>query len=139
MRSLGIAAGAGLALCLLCGVASADTIKLSAPLAPVVDTAKTGKGNATLSLDGATKTVSWTIDYSGIAAPAMGAFMVPGPKPTDNPTPLMITLPANAASPIKGSMPLADPQIAAIQSGAWWIMLGSKDGPEIGGPIKKAQ
>jgi len=50
----------------------------------------------------------------------------------------MITLPANAASPIKGSMPLSDPQIAGIQSGAWWIMLGSKDGPEIGGEIKKA-
>jgi hypothetical protein len=67
----------------------------------------------------------------------MGAFMLPGPKP-ETPEPLMIALPANADSPIKGSMQLSDPQIAAIQSGTWWIMLGSKDGPEIGGEIKKA-
>lgn len=124
------------AVILVCGNASADTVKLTAQLAPVVATVKSGKGAATLSLDTATKMVSWTIDYAGIKPPAMGAFMMPGPKP-ENPEPLMINLPANAASPIKGSMKLTDPQIAGIQSGAWWIMLGSKDGPEIGGEIKK--
>ena len=128
---------AGIALSLLGGVASADTVKLTAQLAPVSTETKSGKGTASLALDTATKMVSWTVDYAGIKTPAMGGFMLPGPKP-DQPQPLMITLPANAASPIKGSMPLSDPQIAGIQSGAWWIMLGSKDGPEIGGEIKKA-
>jgi hypothetical protein len=49
----------------------------------------------------------------------------------------MIDLPANPASPIKGSTQLTDPQIAGIQSGAWWIMIGSKEGPELGGQVKK--
>jgi hypothetical protein len=137
MRRLRITGGAGVAIMLLCGTALADTVKLSAQMGPVVETAKNAKGSATLSLDTATKMVSWSIDYSGIAPPAMGAFMIPGAKPTDNPTPVMITLPSNAASPIKGSMQLADPQIAGIQSGVWWIMLGSKDGPELGGQVRK--
>jgi hypothetical protein len=138
MGRVRLAIGAGLVLCLLAGPAGADTVKLTAPLAPVVQAVKTGKGSAALSLDTGAKTVSWTIDYSGIKTPAMAAFMVPGAKPSDDPTPLMLTLPADAKSPIAGSMGLSDAQIAGIQSGTWWIMLGSKDGPEIGGQIKKA-
>jgi len=138
MPRAGLAIRAGLVLCLLAGAAWADTVKLAAPLTPVVQTIKDGKGSAALSLDTAAKTVSWTIDSSGIKAPAIAAFMVPGAKPSDDPTPLMLTLPADAKSPIAGSMPLSDAQIAGIQAGTWWIMLGSKDGPEIGGQIKKA-
>jgi hypothetical protein len=139
VRSLKAVFCAGLAFCLLAGAALADTVKLTAPMAPVTPEVKTGKGSATMSLDTASKTVSWAIDYSGVKAPEMGAFMIPGAKPSDDPTPLMLTIPANAASPIKGSTPLSDPQVAGIQSGAWWIMIGSKEGPEIGGQIKKAQ
>jgi hypothetical protein len=128
---------AAVALCLLGGAASAETVKLAAQLAPVSAAVKNGKGGAALVLDTASKMVSWSIDYAGVKTPEMGAFMLPGPKP-ETPEPLMIALPANADSPIKGSMQLSDPQIAAIQSGTWWIMLGSKDGPEIGGEIKKA-
>jgi len=135
VRSLAAAIKGGLVLCLLWGPAWADTVKLTAQLAPVVPTVKSGAGSAALVLDTATKTVSWTIDYSGIAAPAMGAFMVAGPGPV---APLLITLPENTASPIAGSMQLTDPQIAGIQSGSWWVMLGSKEGPEIGGAINKA-
>lgn len=128
---------AGVALCLLGGVASAKTVKLAAQLVSVSTAVKNGKGSAALVLDTGTKMVSWSIDYAGVKTPETAAFMLPGPKP-ENPEPLMIALPANAASPIKGSMQLTDPQIAAIQSGTWWIMIGSKDGPEIGGEIKKA-
>jgi CHRD domain len=137
VRLLTAAMSAALVLCLH-ATAWGETIKLTAQMAPVSTDIKTGKGTASLSVDTAAKTVGWTIDYSGIKAPAMGAFMVPGPKPTDDPTPLMIEVPANAASPVKGAMTLTDPQVAGIQSGAWWIMLGSKEGPEIGGQIKKA-
>jgi CHRD domain len=138
VRRLTTVTGGALALCLLWGSAWADTIKLTAQMAPVTPEIKAGKGTAALSLDTADKTVSWTIDYSGVKPPAMGAFMIPGPKPSDDPTPLIVDVPANAASPIKGSTKLTDPQVAGIQSGAWWIMIGSKDGPEIGGQIKKA-
>lgn len=138
MRSLGIAIAAGLVFCLVGTAARADSVKLSATLAPVVTTIKSGKGTADVTVDTEAKTANWTITYTDIKAPAMGAFMIPGTKPSDNPTPLMITLPANPTSPLSGSTPLSDPQVAGIQSGAWWIMLGSKDGPEIGGELKKA-
>lgn len=138
MRRL-TAAVAALVLGLSCGAALADTVKMTADMGPVSPAAKNAKGSAALSLDTAAKTVSWTIIYSGVKPPEMGAFMVPGPKPTDDPTPLMIDLPAPAASPINGSTPLTDPQLAGIQTGAWWIMIGSKDGPEIGGQVKKAK
>ena len=138
MRRL-TAAAAALVVGLSCGSALADAVKMTADMGPVSPAVKNAKGSAAMSLDTATKTVSWTITYSGVKPPEMGAFMVPGPKPTDDPTPLMIDLPAQAASPINGSTPLTDPQVAGIQSGTWWIMLGSKDGPEIGGQVKTAK
>jgi hypothetical protein len=138
VRSLGMAVTAGLVLSLVSGTGWADAVKMTAQMTPISPEVKSGKGTAALSLDTADKTVNWTIDYSGVKPPAMGAFMVPGPKPSDDPTPLMIDVPANAASPIKGSTQLSDPQVAGIQTGAWWIMIGSKEGPEIGGQIKKA-
>lgn len=138
MHRMTTAIGGAAALCLLWGAAAADTVKLTAQMAPMTAEAKTGKGTAALSVDTAAKTVDWTIDYSGVKPPAMGAFMIPGPKPSDDPTPLMIDMPANPASPLKGSTRLTDPQVAGIQSGAWWVMIGSKAGPEIGGQIKKA-
>jgi hypothetical protein len=138
VRRLSTAIGGTFALCLLWGSASADTIKLTAQMAPVTTAVKDGKGMAALSVDTAAKTVNWTIDYSGVKPPAMGAFMIPGPKPSDDPTPLIIDMPANTASPLKGSTNLTDPQVAGIQSGAWWVMIGSKAGPEIGGQIEKA-
>jgi hypothetical protein len=114
------------------------TVRLIAQLGPVSPAIKDGKGTASLSLDTATKTVSWVVVYAGMAPPAAGAFMIPGPKPADDPTALALALPSNMGSPISGAANLTDQQMAGLQSGAWWIMFGSKSGPEIGGQIKVA-
>jgi len=130
---------AGLALCLLCGIALADTVKFTAALDPA-STSGAGKGTANLSLDTASKTLTGTIEYSGLsAAPAMAAFLSPPATQNGNPGTLPIPLPANPASPITVKMQLADPTIAGLKSGDWILLMGSKQAPEIGGDVKPAQ
>ena len=77
MRSWGMLAGTGLALCLFYGVAAADTVKYTVALSPDKQGGP-GKGTANLSIDTATKTLTGTVDYSGLTAPpAMAAFLSP--------------------------------------------------------------
>src|SRR5258707_14953425 len=129
---------AGLALCLLQGVAAADTVKFIASLEPEKQGAA-GKGAANLSLDTASKTLTGTIEYSGLSAPpAMAAFLSPPAKQGGNPETLPIPLPAKPASPINVSMKLGDPQIAGLKTGDWILLIGSKQAPEIGGEVKPA-
>ena len=138
MRRFGMLATAGLALGLLCGAASADTVKLTAALDPAA-TGGAGKGTATLSLDTASKTLTVTIDYSGLSAPpAMAAFLSPPATPNGNPGTLPIPLPAKPASPISVTMKLPDPAIAGLKTGEWVLLIGTKQAPEIGGEVKPA-
>jgi hypothetical protein len=129
---------AGLALGLLYGTAWADTVKFTVTFEPEKE-GGSGKGSATLSLDAATKTLTGTIQYSGISAPPeMAAIEGPPPKPNDHPVTFIIPLPANKASPINFTMPWPDAAIAGIKSGEWVLLIGNKQGPEIGGDIKPA-
>lgn len=132
----GMIVKAGVALGLLYGMAWADTVKFTATLEPDRPGGP-GKGTATLSLDAATKTLTGTIQYSGISAPpAVAAIEGPPPRPNDNPVTLMVPLPANPASPIRFTMPLPDSAIAGIRTGEWLLLVGNKQAPEIGGEIK---
>ena len=89
-----------------------------------------GKGSATLSLDTAAKTLTMTIDYSGLSAPpAMAAFLSPPATQNGNPGTLPISLPASPASPISIKMQLSDAAIAGIKNGDWVLLLGTKDRP----------
>jgi hypothetical protein len=139
VRRFGLIASAGAALCVLSGVALADTIKFNIPLEPEQQ-GKPGKGTANLTLDTATKTLSGTIEYSGLSAPPeMAAFLSPPEKQGGNPGTMPIPLPAKATSPIAVKMQMPDAAIAAIKSGEWIILLGTKQAPEIGGEVKPAQ
>lgn len=139
MRSLRMAAQAGAALCLLCGAAWADVVKFSIPLEPDQQ-GKPGKGTANLSLDTATKTLTGTIEYSGLSAPPeMAAFLSPPTTQNGNPGTLPIPIPAKGASPIAVKMQIPDAAIPGLKSGEWVILLGTKQAPEIGGEVKPAQ
>jgi hypothetical protein len=139
VRRFGIIAGAGAALCALYGIALADTVKFTIPLEPDQQ-GKPGKGTANLTLDTATKTLSGTIEYSGLSAPPeMAAFLSPPTTQNGNPGTLPIPIPAKATSPIAVKMQLPDPAIAGLKSGEWVILLGTKQAPEIGGEVKPAQ
>jgi hypothetical protein len=127
--------------CLVAANAWADTVKFSATLEPDPQgQVKTGKGSATLTLDTASKTLTGTIDYSGLSAPpAMAALLSPPEKQGGNPGTLAIPLPANPASPIQVNLKLQDPAIAGLKTGTWLLLIGSKQAPEIGGEVKPAQ
>jgi len=141
MRSLGMIGRTTAALCVLHGVALADTLKFTADLGPdqQATVKSAGKGSANLALDTASKTLTGTIEYTGLAAPPVVAeFEGPPPKQGSAPVEVPIPLPASVASPIKVSMKLTDPAIAGLKSGDWLLLLGSKQGPEIGGDVKPA-
>lgn len=141
MRSLKTFAAAGFALALFCGAALADTVKLTADLGPDPEAKvkSPGKGSANLTLDTTSKTLTGTIEYSGLSAPpAMAEFQGPPPKQGSPPIEVPIPLANAATSPIKISMKLTDPVIAGLKSGDWLMLLGSKQAPEIGGDVKTA-
>jgi len=63
-------------LFLLGGVAQADQITFQADLASAAEVppvTSPGKGSATASLDTTTKTLTWTVTYSGLSGPATAA------------------------------------------------------------------
>ncbi|HVH82365.1 MAG TPA: CHRD domain-containing protein [Stellaceae bacterium] len=133
-----IAAGAA---CLFVTAAWADTVKLTATLEPDPQgQVKSGKGTATLSLDTSSKTLTGTIEYSGLSKPPeMAAFLSPPPSQNAQPGTLPIPLPAKAASPINVKMQLQDSAITGLKSGDWMLLIGTKQAPELGGDVKPAQ
>lgn len=139
MRSLRMAVPAAVALCLLCSAAWADVVKFSIPLEPDQQ-GKPGKGTANLTFDTTSKTLTGTIEYSGLTSPPeMAAFLSPPEKQGGNPGTLPIPIPAKAASPINVKMQIPDAAIPGLKSGEWVILLGTKQAPEIGGEVKPAQ
>jgi hypothetical protein len=139
VRSLGIFINAGLALCLIGGVALADTVKYAVDLAPDAQ-GGTAKGTATITVDTTTKTLTYSIEYSGLSAPpAMAAFLSPPAQPNGQPGTVAIKLPPNPASPLTGTMPLTPAQITGIKGGQWLLLIGNQKAPEVGGEVKPAQ
>lgn len=139
MRSLKTIAAAGLALTLFGGAALADTVKFTVDLIPDKQGGP-GKGTAKFSVDTANKTLTGTIEYSGLSAPPqMAAFLSPPEKQGGNPGTLPIQLPAKAASPIDVKMQMPPAAIDGLKGGEWMLLLGTKQAPEIGGEVKPAQ
>jgi hypothetical protein len=138
VRSTKVALAASV-LCLTAMSAWADTIKFTVDLAPD-EQGKPGKGTANLSLDTASKTLTGTIEYSGLTAPPeLAAFLSPPATQNGQPGTLPISLPAKLASPINIKMQLPDPAIAGLKTGEWELLLGTKQAQEIGGDVKPTQ
>ncbi|HVC52118.1 MAG TPA: CHRD domain-containing protein [Stellaceae bacterium] len=138
MRGLAAIVRGAVVLCFLAAPALADSVKFSADLQPTKP-GDPGKGTMTLTLDTVSKKLDWTVEYSGIKSPPeMAGFMTPPAKPEADPDMIPVTLPSPAASPIKGSMALTDPQVASIETQKWIFLIGTKEAPEIGGEVKKA-
>jgi hypothetical protein len=139
VRSLGIFFNAAVALCLISGVALADTVKYAATLEPDTQ-GGAGKGTATITVDTTAKTLTYSIEFSGLTAPpAMAAFLSPPAQANGTPGTMPIKLPLNPASPVTGTMPLTAAQITGIKGGQWLLLIGSQKAPEIGGEVKPAQ
>jgi len=129
-----------LALCLVAGAASAETIMLKTSLdgptesPPVMSE---GKGTATLSLDTVAKTVTYTVEYAGLSGPATAAH-IHGPAAHGANAGVVVPL-TTSASPLKGEATLTDAQIADLLDGKDYINIhtASHPGGEIRGYLTK--
>jgi CHRD domain len=124
---------------LVWGSAQADQTKFKADLAPGPGVTSLGKGNATASFDSATKSLTWTVDYSGLNGPATAAH-IHGPADPGANAGIVVPFSGNLASPIKGSATLTDAQIAQLEAGKWYVNIHTEanKGGEIRGQLVRA-
>jgi hypothetical protein len=130
------------AVFLVWGVAQAAQINFKADLnsaSEVPPVTGAGKGTATLSLDTATKMLTWTVTYSGLSGPATAAH-IHGPAALGANAGVLVPFTGDLANPIKGSATLTDAQISDLETGKWYVNVhtaANKSG-EIRGQLVRA-
>lgn len=131
-----------LAMLFICGDAWADQINFKADLSganevPPVTTA--GKGSASATLDTGTKTLTWTVDYSGLSGPVTAAH-IHGPAAAGTNAGVLVSLGTNLANPIKGSATLTNAQVSDLEAGRTYVNLHTADnkGGEIRGQLQRS-
>jgi CHRD domain len=99
------------------------------------------KGVMEGTFDTDTNTLSWTVTYSGLSSPPIGAhFHGPvsylGLTPEEN-APIQVGTPGNLASPFHGVAKIDDTQAKDLKDGRWYFNLHSKNflAGEIRGPV----
>ncbi len=121
--------------------ALAETVALKGEMkaaSEVPPNASQGTGTVEATFDTATKVLTWTITYSGLSGPAIGAHFHGPAEPGKN---AGIVIPFTfVVSPIKGTMTLNDAQAADLLAGKWYanIHTGANPGGEIRGNLVKA-
>lgn len=115
--------------------ASAETVTLKADLKAsneVPPNSSTASGTAEAVLDTDTKSLKYTVQYSGLSGPAVGAhFHGPG-EPGKN---AGIVLPFKTVqSPIEGTATLSDAQMADLLAGKWYANIHTAANP--GGELR---
>jgi hypothetical protein len=117
------------------GLASAEIINLKADLKAsneVPPNDSTATGNVEAAFDTATKTLTWTVTFSGMTGPSIGAHLH---GPGEHGKNAGIVVPFNfVKSPIKGSAVLSDAQVADLMAGKWYVNIHSEKHP--GGEIR---
>ena len=130
------------AVLLVWGVAQAAQINFKADLnsaSEVPPVTGAGKGTAALSLDTATKMLTWTVIYSGLSGPATAAH-IHGPATLGANAGVLVPFTGDLANPIKGSATLTDAQISDLEAGKWYVNVhtaANKSG-EIRGQLVRA-
>jgi hypothetical protein len=127
---------AGLAAFAFAAAAHAEdfTAKLDGA-SEVPPTTSTGTGTAMVTLDKASKTLTWTVTYAGLTgAPAAGHFHGPAAAGANAGVVVPLTI---GPSPIKGSAVLTDAQIADLEAGKWYVNIhtAANKGGEIRGQV----
>ena len=120
--------------------ARAEVVKLQADLKgsnEVPPNSSSGSGKAEAAFDTQTKVLTYTVTYSGLTGPAMGAhFHGPGEAGKN----AGIALPFKTVqSPIQGSATLTDAQAADLLAGKWYanIHTAANPGGELRGQMMK--
>jgi len=106
--------------------------------AEVPPVASAGKGSASVSVDPATKAVSWHVVYSGLSGPAAAAHIHCGAAAGAN-AGVSVPFGANVASPIEGTGKMTDAQLADLQAGKCYVNIhtAANKGGEIRGQLSK--
>src|SRR5271165_2110231 len=136
------AATAAATMALSVVAAHAEEIKFKADLTGSAETPPTdGKGAGTLAAtyDTATKTLTWTVDFSGLTGPAIAAHFH-GPAPVGKPAPIEVPQKPPLDSPMKGSATLTDAQAKDLMDGMMYFNIHTAEHKpgEIRGQLEKA-
>jgi hypothetical protein len=122
--------------------AFAERLHFKARLTGAAETPLTdskGVGNVSATFDPATKTLDWTVDYSGLTGPVLAAHFH-GPAAPGVAAPIEIPLTGSLDSPIKGSAILTDSQAKDLMDGKMYFNLHTAEHRpgEIRGQMEKA-
>ena len=133
---------AAAALVLSAAAANAETVKFKADLTGPAETPPTdSKGTGTLNatFDTATKTLTWTVDYSGLTGPAIAAHFH-GPAPVRKAAPIEVPQKPPLDSPMKGSATLTDAEAKDLMDGMMYFNIHTAEHKpgEIRGQVEKA-
>jgi hypothetical protein len=106
--------------------------------APPNDSPARGAMEGTFDTDA--NTLEWTVTYSGLTSPAIGAAFhgpVPLGLPPEEIAPIQVATPGSLASPFHGVAKIDDGQAKDLEDGRWYFNLHSKKFPagEIRGPV----
>ncbi|MGJ4926329.1 CHRD domain-containing protein [Bradyrhizobium sp. HKCCYLS2038] len=115
--------------------AHAETIVLKSELSAansVPPNASPASGTAEASFDTATRTLTWTINFSGLSGPPIGAHFHGPSEPGKN---AGIVLPFKSPQPpITGSLVISEAQAADLLAGKWYANIHTQANP--GGEIR---
>jgi len=97
-----------------------------------------GKGSADFKLDAATKTLTWTVTYSGLTGDAVAAH-IHGPAAPGANAGVEVPLPVGS-NPMTGSAVLTDAQIGDLSTGKTYVNIhtAANKGGELRGQITPA-
>jgi CHRD domain len=142
MRHLKLLVPISLLAFVIAGAAHAETKVFKATLngaSEVPPTSSAGTGTATVTLDTATRKLTWDVTYSALTGPAMAAH-IHGPADPGQNAAVVVPLTGNLKSPIKGSKVLTTAEVADLEADKYYVNIHTtaNKGGEIRGQLMLA-
>jgi hypothetical protein len=142
MSRAALIAAAGLLAMAAAPFAAAETIHFTAHLDGAQETPPNdskGTGEAKIAFDTDSKTLIWTVTYSGLSGPATMAHFH-GPAPVGKAASVVVNF-TPFDSPIHGSTVLTQGQVDQLMNGLWYVNVHTALHPpgEIRGQVVKAK
>jgi hypothetical protein len=134
-------AGFALSAAMVLGSAAlAETISFKADLKPLPPVESKGSGTLTATYDTASKSLNYTVNYSGLSGARPPRISTVPRQPARTPG-VVVPVTGSVASPIKGSATLTDAQAADLTADRWYfnVHTAANKGGEIRGQVVKGK